>query len=73
MKLRERLLQLLGRRDYVPLDRGGIASRLGLGKAELRKLDFELRALLGAGTVVPGSLLSRASLRVREREGERRE
>jgi len=30
-----------------------------------------LRARFGAGTVVPGSLLSRASLRVRAREGER--
>ncbi|MEQ1891406.1 MAG: DNA polymerase IV [Planctomycetota bacterium] len=33
----------------------------------------KLRARFGAGTVVPGSLLSRASLRVREREGERGE
>ncbi|HEX6884988.1 MAG TPA: DNA polymerase IV [Planctomycetota bacterium] len=31
----------------------------------------KLRARFGAGTVVPGSLLSRASLRVRAREGER--
>jgi len=32
----------------------------------------KLRARFGAGTVVPGSLLSRASLRVRAREGEKR-
>ena len=33
----------------------------------------KLRARFGANTVVPGSLLARASLRVREREGEKRE
>jgi DNA polymerase-4 len=32
----------------------------------------KLRARFGANTVVPGSLLSRASLRVREREGEKK-
>ncbi len=31
----------------------------------------KLRARFGAGTVVPGSLMSRAALRVREREGEK--
>jgi len=41
-----------------------------LGKAT-RALDA-LRKRYGPGTVVPASLLSRASLRVREREGERR-
>jgi DNA polymerase-4 len=33
----------------------------------------KLRARFGANAVVPGSLLSRASLRVREREGEKRD
>jgi hypothetical protein len=33
----------------------------------------KLRARFGANTVVPASLLSRASLRVREREGEQDE
>jgi hypothetical protein len=32
----------------------------------------DLRERYGAGTVVPGSLLKRASLRVRAREGEQR-
>jgi len=32
----------------------------------------KLRARFGSGTIVPGSLLSRASLRVRAREGEKR-
>ena len=36
-----------------------------------RALD-DLRARFGAGTVVPANLLSRASLRVREREGEKK-
>lgn len=33
----------------------------------------KLRARFGPGTVVPGSLVSRASLRVREREGEKKD
>jgi len=46
------------------------AEGVKLGKAT-RALDA-LRKRYGPGTVVPASLLSRASLRVREREGERR-
>jgi DNA polymerase-4 len=54
---------------------GGEASAAEPGERRLERateaLDH-LRARFGAGTVVPGHLLSRASLRVREREGERR-
>ncbi|MFT3829417.1 MAG: RNB domain-containing ribonuclease [Opitutaceae bacterium] len=52
MKLHERLLQLLGRRDYVPLNRAELAAKLGLKKPELRKLDAELQQLLSRGSVV---------------------
>jgi len=52
MKLHERLLQLLGRRDYVPLNRNEIGAKLGLKKPELRKLDAELQQLLSRGTIV---------------------
>ena len=52
MKLHERLLQLLGRRDYVPLNRAELAAKLGLKKPELRKLDTELQQLLSRGAIV---------------------
>ncbi len=52
MKNQERLLQLLGRRDYVPLTRQEIGAKLGLKKPEFRKLDLELKALLDRGAVV---------------------
>ena len=52
MKLHERLLQLLGRRDYVPLNRAELAAKLGLKKPDLRKLDAELQQLLSRGSVV---------------------
>ena len=52
MKNQERLLQLLGRRDYVPLTRQEIGAKLGLTKPELRKLDLELKRLLDRGAVV---------------------
>jgi len=52
MKLHERLLQLLGRRDYVPLNRNEIGAKLGLKKPELRKLDTELQQLLSHGAIV---------------------
>jgi ribonuclease R len=52
MKLHERLLQLLGRRDYVPLNRAELAANLGLKKPELRQLDTELQQLLSRGSIV---------------------
>ena len=52
MKIHERLLQLLGRRDYVPLTRQEIGAKLGLQKPEFRKLDLELKNLLARGAVV---------------------
>ena len=52
MKLHERLLQLLGRRDYVPLNRNEIGAKLGLKKPEFRKLDSELQQLLSRGAIV---------------------
>ncbi len=52
MKNQERLLQLLGRRDYVPLTRQEIGAKLGLTKPEFRKLDLELKQLLDRGSVV---------------------
>ncbi len=51
--------------------RRGDASEQKLERAT-HALD-KLRARFGAGTVTPGSLVSRASLRVRAREGERRD
>ena len=52
MKNQERLLQLLGRRDYVPLTRQEIGAKLGLTQPEVRKLDLELKPLLDRGSVV---------------------
>ena len=52
MKLKEQLLELLGTPDYAPVTRNEIAERLGLHRKEMRKLDFELRRLQGAGTIV---------------------
>jgi ribonuclease R len=52
MNLRDRLLQLLRRPDYVPLTGREIGAKLGLPKKELRTLESEIHALLGQGTVV---------------------
>jgi ribonuclease R len=52
LKLKERLLALLGQPGYVPMNRGALAAKLGLNTNDARKLDFELRKLQAAGTII---------------------
>jgi len=52
LKLKERLIALLGKPDYVPMTRSELAAKLNLHRSETRKLDFELRNLQSAGTVI---------------------
>lgn len=52
MKLRDRLLNLMRRADYVPLDARGLAGNLQLKKRDRRKLDLEIRKLSDSGQIV---------------------
>lgn len=52
MKLRDRLLNLMRRADYVPLDARGLAGNLQLKKQDRRKLDLEIRKLSESGQIV---------------------
>ncbi|MBX7123877.1 MAG: RNB domain-containing ribonuclease [Opitutaceae bacterium] len=50
-KLNERLLELLHRQDYKPLDDAGIARALGIDKKKRGALAHEIRLLASAGTI----------------------
>jgi ribonuclease R len=52
MKLREQIIGLMQNGDYVPLSKNALSKSLGLLKKDRRKLDFELRNLLGKGELV---------------------
>ena len=52
MKLREQIIALLQAEDYIPQSKNEISQALGLAKKDRRKLDFELRGLLGRGDVI---------------------
>ena len=52
MKLREQIITLLQAEDYIPQSKNEISQALGLGKKDRRKLDFELRGLLGRGDII---------------------
>ncbi|MBP7142366.1 MAG: RNB domain-containing ribonuclease [Opitutaceae bacterium] len=50
-KLNERLLELLHRQDYKPLDDAGIARAIGIDKRKRGALAHEIRLLAAAGTI----------------------
>jgi ribonuclease R len=52
MKLRDRILKLMGRADYVPLDVRSLEKNLQLQKRDRRKLELEVRRLVETGQVV---------------------
>ncbi|MDR1011333.1 MAG: RNB domain-containing ribonuclease [Opitutaceae bacterium] len=52
MKLRERILAQLRRRDYKPQDIKALAHSLALNKKERRSLEHEVRLLLSKGNLV---------------------
>ena len=52
MKLREQIIALLQAEDYIPQSKNEISQTLGLAKRDRRKLDFELRGLLGRGDII---------------------
>ena len=52
MKLREQIIELLQARNYFPKSKNEISQALGLAKKDRRKLDFELRGLLGRGNII---------------------
>ncbi len=53
MKLMDRILKLMRRADYVPLDARGLERNLQLQKRDRRKLELEIGKLIDAGQVVP--------------------
>ncbi len=52
MKLRDRLLALLGSPDYTPVDERALGVQLGLDKKTRKGLAHEVRLLLSSGAVV---------------------
>lgn len=52
MKLREQIIALLQAEDYIPQSKNEISHALGLVKKDRRKLDFELRGLMGRGDII---------------------
>lgn len=70
-KLNERILALLQREDYQPLDDGGIARALKIDKKQRRALAHEIRLLASAGRVqrVKGDRLALATPRKGKSEG----
>jgi len=52
MKLMDRILKLMRRADYVPLDARGLERNLQLQKRDRRKLELEIGKLVDAGQIV---------------------
>lgn len=52
MKLREQIIALMQKEDYVPLSKNALSKSLDLFKKDRRKLDFDLRYLLSKGDLV---------------------
>ncbi|MBL4576570.1 MAG: RNB domain-containing ribonuclease [Opitutaceae bacterium] len=52
MKLKTRILNLMGKADYIPLDTAHLIDALGLKKKDRRDLNFEITRLLGKGDIV---------------------
>ncbi|MEZ5276148.1 MAG: RNB domain-containing ribonuclease [Opitutaceae bacterium] len=52
MKLQDRILKLMRRADYVPLDDRSLERNLQLKKQDRRKLQLEIRSLVASGQIV---------------------
>mgnify|MGYP001262963776 FL=1 len=52
MKLRKQIIALLQAEDCITKSKNEISQALGLAKKDRRKLDFELRGLLGRGDII---------------------
>jgi len=70
-KLNERLLALLQRKDYKPLDDAGLARALGVDKKQKRALAHEIRLLASAGKVqrVKGDRVALSSQKSKSEDG----